>query len=387
MDFEFSADQRKRYDEILHGARARLGHASGFSRARWREAANLGLTGLCVPASYGGCGLGALDTALSLEAFGRGCPDTGLVFAVCAHLLACAVPMRDFGTEEVRKRWLPGIAGGELIAANAITEDEAGSDTSHLDVTAARGVWGDRSPQLVGTDGGYYVLDGEKSFASNAPVADVLVAYATSSPGGGFLGTSAFALPSDTDGVTTGSPLEKMGLEGCLASRVTFTGCRIPADLRLGREGQGAEIFAHSMNWERACLFAAYVGLMDTQLDRCVAHARSRRQFGRAIGKFQAVSHRVAGMRQRLEASRLLLYRACWMIDNERPAQAAAALAKVAVSEAAVANSLDAIQIFGGGGYLAAQGIERNLRDCVPSRLFSGTNDIGRELIAREAGL
>lgn len=374
MDFEFSDTQRKRYDEVFQGSQARLGDASGFSRARWREAAKLGLTGLCVPADYGGCGLNALDTALTLEAFGRACPDTGFVFAVCAHLLACAVPVRDFGTTDIRDRWLPGIADGELIAANAITEDEAGSDTSHLDVMAR-------------SEGENYVLDGAKSFASNAPVADVLIAYATSSPHGGFLGISAFVVPSDTDGVTTGSPLEKMGLDGCLASRVVFTGCQIPADLRLGREGQGAEIFAHSMTWERACLFAAYVGLMETQLDRCVAHARSRRQFGRAIGKFQAVSHRIAGMRQRLEAARLLLYRACWLIDNDRPARTAAALAKVAVSEAAVANSLDAIQVFGGGGYLAAQGIERNLRDCVPSRLFSGTNDIGRELIAREAGL
>src|SRR5204863_6377118 len=196
------------------------------------------------------------------------------------------------------------------IAANAITEDEAGSDTSRIAMTARR-------------DGGGYILNGEKSFASNAPASDVLVTYATTSPGGGFLGLSAFVVPAGGGGVTIGDPLAKMGLEGCLAGRVAFTECRIPEDARLGREGQGAEIFAHAMTWERACLFAAYVGLMDSQLDRCVAHARQRRQFGRAIGRFQAVSHRIAGMTQRLEAARLLLYRACWLIDNRRPAQAA----------------------------------------------------------------
>ena len=378
MDFELSDEQAKRYHRVLNAARDRLGDTSGFSRARWREAAALGLTGLCVPAEYGGGGLNALDTALSVEAFGRGCPDTGLVFAVCAHLLACAVPVRDFGSQELRRRWLPGmasaVAGDERIAANAITEDEAGSDTSHLGVTARK-------------DGHHYLLNGEKSFASNAPAADVLITYATTSPGGGFLGTSAFLVPTQTHGVIVGDPLNKMGLNGCLAGRITFTDCRIHESFRLGDEGQGSSIFAHSMTWERACLFAAYLGLMDEQLDRCVGHARDRRQFGRAIGRFQAVSHRLARMRQRLEAARLLLYRACWLIDNHRPALGATAVAKVAVSEAAVANSLDAIRTFGGAGYLVEGGIERNLRDSVPSLLFSGTNDIQRELIAGEAGL
>jgi L-prolyl-[peptidyl-carrier protein] dehydrogenase len=393
LDFELSDVQAKRYDEVLHGTRARLGSVNGFSRAHWREAARLGLPGLCIPVTYGGSGLNALDTAISLEALGRGCPDTGFVFAICAHLLACAVPVRDFGSEELRRRWLPGIAA-ELIAANAITEDEAGSDTGHLSVTArrvtakritAREVTAKRV--TAGSDAGHYVLNGEKSFASNAPVSDVLITYAMTSPGDGFLGLSAFLVPANTDGVTIGTPLAKMGLEGCLASRVTFTDCRVDADLRLGEEGQGSAIFARAMTWERACLFAAYVGLMDEQLDRCVAYARNRRQFGRAIGRFQAVSHRIARMRLRLESARLMLYRACWLIDTGRPAQAASALAKVAVSEAAVGNSLDAMQVFGGAGYLVSCGIERNLRDCVPSRVFSGTNDIQLELIAREAGL
>lgn len=379
MDFELTAEQRKRYADILEASPVLASDQEetdgAFSRERWRAAARLGLTGLCVSPDYGGGGLGVLDTALCLEAFGRGCSDTGLVFAVCAHLLAGVVPIRDFGSAEMRERLLPELSDGRMIAANAITEDNAGSDTSRLGVTACQ-------------DGDGYVIDGEKSFVSNAPVADVLVTYATTSPESSFLGTSAFVIPRDTPGVQVGEPLAKMGLGSCPASRVSFRRCRVPASARLGEEGQGSATFAHSMAWERACLFAAYVGVMDDQLERSIAHARSRRQFGHPIGRFQAISHRIAEMKQRLESARLLLYRACWLLDRQGDGYlSAVALSKVAVSEAVVSNSLDAIQIFGGTGYLAEAGVERYLRDSVPSTLFSGTSEIQREIIAREAGL
>lgn len=380
MDFDLTAAQRKRCEEITGGVRERLpggrraGRDAHFTRAEWQAAAGLGLTGLCVPAEYGGAGLGALDTALCLEAFGAACADAGLVFAVAAHLLACTVPVRDFADAAVRAELLPGLAGGRLIAANAMTEAGAGSDLSRLAVTARR-------------DGGDYVLDGVKSFASNAPVADVLVTYAVTDPSAGFLGVSGFAFPRALPGVTVSAPFEKMGLCGCPAGTVTFERCRVPARYRLGGEGQGGMVFQHSMVWERACLFALYLGVMARQLGQCVAHARSRRQFDRPIGGFQAVSHRIAEMRRRLESARLLLYRACWLLDEGRDHLGAVAVAKVATSEAAVANSLDAIQIFGGAGYLRPAGIEEQLRDCVPATIFSGTTEIQREIIAREAGL
>jgi clorobiocin biosynthesis protein CloN3 len=392
MDFDLTDDQQRRYDDVLDAVRYHLdgepeqGAEHVFTRTRWKEAARLGLTGLCVPAEFGGGGLGALDTSLCLEAFGRGCADTGLVFAVAAHLLACAVPIRDFAGPGVRADLLGGLASGELIAANAMTEDEAGSDIGALATVARRegGHAGERTGE-DGADG--YVLDGEKSFASNAPAADVIVTYATTDARAGFLGLTAFAVPRDLPGVTVSEPLRKMGLHGCTAGRVTFTATRVPASHRLGAEGQGAAIFQHSMVWERACLFACYLGMMERQLERCVEHAQERRQFGRAISGFQAISHRLAAMRQRLDAARLLLRRACWLLDEGRDDTLAVALAKVSVSEAAVANSLDAVQIFGGAGFLAPTGIERNLRDAVPSTIFSGTTEVQRELIAREMGL
>jgi clorobiocin biosynthesis protein CloN3 len=384
MDFELTPVQRKRCDEILVAVRERLAGRpraapdAHFGRDEWRTAAAIGLTGLCLPAEHGGGELGALDTALCLQAFGRACVDTGLVFGVAAHLLACAIPVRDFAQPAVRADLVSGMVSGASIAANAMTEDEAGSDIGRLAMTAVR-------------DGDEYVLDGEKSFASNAPVADLFVTYATTDPSAGFLGTTGFVVPRELPGIRVSPPLEKMGLYGCPAGRVRFSHCRVPARYRLGGEGQGGAVFQHSMEWERACLFAIYVGLMEHQLDRCVDHARRRRQFGRRISDFQAVSHRIADMVQRLESARWLLYRACWLIDQgdaaSRGRGMAVSLSKVAVSEAAVANSLDAIQIFGGTGYLGPTGIERQLRDSVPSTIFSGTTEIHREIIAREVGL
>ncbi|QTD96688.1 acyl-CoA dehydrogenase family protein [Streptomyces cyanogenus] len=380
MDFDLTNDQRKACAALREAARDLFDEAAAApaeyrDRDAWRSAAGLGMAGLCLPREFGGGGLGALDTALRLEAFGAGCADTGLVFALAAHLLACAVPVSAFASDATRKDLLPGMSSAELIAANAMTEDEAGSDVGRLATTAV-------------LDGDAYVLDGVKSFASNAPIADVFVTYATTDTSLGFLGISAFAVPRDLPGITVSAPMAKMGLHGCAAGRVEFHGCRVPARLRLGAEGQGSAVFQYSMGWERACLPALYLGVMEEQLERCVAHARTRRQFGHPIAEFQAVSHRLAAMRQRLEGARWLLYRACWLLDRDREEQvAAAALAKTAVSEAAVANSLDAVQVFGGSGYLAATGIERNLRDSVPAAIFSGTTEMQREILVRKAGL
>ncbi|MFD1939784.1 MULTISPECIES: acyl-CoA dehydrogenase family protein [Nonomuraea] len=378
MDFDLSEAQRRRYEEVLAGVR---GQGPGlaeprvpFSRAEWSATAGLGVTGLCLPAEYGGGGLGALDTALCLEAFTEGGADTGLAFAASAHLLACAVPVRDYGADPLRAELLEGMAGGALVAANAMTEDGAGSDVGKLGATIVR-------------DGDEYVLDGVKSFVSNASAADVFVVYGTSDREAGFLGQTALAVPRHLPGIKVGEPFTKMGLHACPAGRVEFSGCRVPVRYRLGAEGQGHTIFKHSMTWERNCLFAIYLGQMRRQLDDCVAHAKRRRQFGRPIGAFQAVSHRIATMTQRLESARLLLYRACWLLDQGRPDTQATALSKLAVSEATVANSLDAIQIFGGLGYLAGTGSEGQLRDSVPSVIFSGTSDIQREIIANGAGL
>lgn len=380
MHLDLDSTQRTRSAELREAITATLGgpappdRSVRFQRARWLAAGDLGLLGLCLPEEHGGGGLGALDTALALEAFGAACPDTGLVFGCAAHLLACAVPIAEHATPATRDELLPGVASGDLVCANAMTEDDAGSDVTAQSCRA--------TPTPTG-----YLLRGEKSFASNAPAADLLVTYAVTDPDAGFLGSTAFVVPTAGEGIVRGDPMPKMGLEGCLAGRVTFTDAPVHTGLRLGVEGQGGTIFQDSMSWERACLFALYLGVMERQLELCVAHVRERRQFGRRLSAFQAVSHRVADMAGRLEAARLLLYRACWLKDEGREDAKATALSKLAVSEAAVQNGLAAVQLLGGRGYLSGSIVEEQLRDALPATIFSGTSEIQRELVARGLGL
>jgi len=379
VDFAWSPEQASRYDEILAATQAAfpaepVPEQGFYSRKDWLRLGELGVLGASVPAEYGGGGLGALDAAHVYEAVGRGCANTGLVFAAAAHLFACAMPIVEFAGPSTRARFLPGMAGGDLVAGNAMTEDGAGSDVSRLSVTATAVAGG-------------YLLDGVKSFVSNGPEADVYVTYASTDPAAGHLGTTGFVVARDTAGLTAGEPFAKAGLYACPAGTVTFEKCFVPDDQVLGEPGQGAAIFQSSMTWERACLFALYLGVQDRLLDSCVRHARGRRQFGKRIAEFQSVSNRIVEMKLRLDSARLLLYRACWEHDRGEHAVLSVALSKLAVSEGVVASAMDAVQLFGGRGYLREDGIEAVLRDAVPSTIFSGTSDIQRQLVAMELGL
>jgi alkylation response protein AidB-like acyl-CoA dehydrogenase len=206
-------------------------------------------------------------------------------------------------------------------------------------------------------------------------------------PEKGYLGIDAFVVSRDLPGVTVGQPIDKMGLHGCPASSVYLEAVEVSAADRVGAPLTGAAVFTGSMLWERSCLFATYVGMMERQLETVAGYAADRKQNRRPIGRNQAVSHRVADMKLRLEAARLLLYRACWLRDRGEEAVLEVALAKLAISEAAVASGLDAVQIFGAVGYSSELGVERMVRDAVPSRIFSGTSEIQRNLIASRLGL
>lgn len=381
MDFSWSADEVALYDAVLGFTRNRLGpmlrqrtDPKAFPRDAWRLCAAQGLLGMSVPTRHGGLGLGHLATARLMEAFGNGCPDTGLVFSAAAHLFAGAMAIADHGSDDLCGRVLPPLCSGDWVAANAITEAEAGSDVFALQTTATL------QRDVV-------VLDGIKSYVTNGPVADVFVVYATQNPKHRHMGVVAMVVPADTPGIRRGAAFDKIGLDTSPICSVHFDGCEVPASNMLGAPGQGAAVFTASMMWERSCLFAAYLGVMERQLDDVVEHAKARRQFRKSIGKFQAVSHRIAQMKVRLESARMLLYRACWLRDRGEASAADVAMSKLAVSEAAVASSLDAIQVFGGIGCVRAAGVESALRDAVPARIFSGTSEIQLDLIARELGL
>lgn len=382
MEFSWSAEQEELYNKILAFARAELNSSLSerepkhqFGLSEWRLCGEYGLTGLCVPEQYSGIGLDAVTTARAVEAFGRGCRDGGLVFSVSAHLFACVMPILENGSAELKQAVVPKLATGEWIGANAITEAEAGSDVFALSTRAVR-------------DGDHYVLSGTKTYVTNGPVADIFLVYATTNPAHGHLGVTGFVVERGTPGLEIGKPFSKMGLTTSPISPVYLNDCRVPASKIVGAEGEGGKIFRNSMQWERACLFAGYVGMMDRQLDQAVEYAQQRRQFRKPIGKNQAISHRIVEMKLRLEAARLLLYQACWVMDQgKEDVIMEVSLAKLAISEAAIQSGLDLIQIHGGNGFMTENGLEQSLRDAIPSTIFSGTSEIQRDLIAKRLGL
>lgn len=346
----------------------------GYTREDWAVLGRVGLLGASVPVELGGGGLSARQTATWFEVAGEVCHDTGMLFAAAAQLFAAAMPLAEFRSTESLQRWLTAMCTGDAIAGNAITEAEAGSDTSRLATTATR------------VDGGY-LLDGTKTWVSNGPVADVYLVYATTDPAAGHLGTTAFLVERADQGVHPGPAHDKAGLRSCPAGPLRLQECFVPDERIVGSVGAGAAVFAHAMRWERGCLFAIYVGLQRRLLERCVSHARKRHQFGQAIGQFQAVADRIVGMKSRLESGRLLLHRACEALDEEQPEDSWSALAKLSISEGTVASALDAVNVFGGAGYLRDESLELALRDCLPATIFSGTSDIQRRIVARELGL
>ncbi len=381
MNFDFTYEQRERFDAIVKFAQGQLSPGARerdagahFDRSKWDEAAEFGLAGLPIPEKWGGLGLDALDTVLAVEALGKGCEDSGLVFSLCAHMFACAVPVWLCKKGDLRDRFLEGMATGRLIACNAATEPEAGSDIYAMKTTAKK-------------NGNGYVINGDKCFITNAPVADVFLVYAMTDPSKGMFGITAFLLPRDTPGMTVVPDDPKQGLKTSPWGRIYFNNCEVPEESRLGSEGSGASLFRSSMFWERGCLFAFYVGAMDRILTRCVNYARERVQFGNPIGHYQSVSNRLVDMKLRLETSRLLLYNAGWRHANGKRSEQATALSKLWISESAVAMGLDAVQIFGGTGITTSSGIDVLLRDALPAGIFSGTSEMQRTIIARTMGI
>ncbi len=225
------------------------------------------------------------------SSFGYGCEDGGLTFAICAHLPACVVPIWKHGSEEQKQRLLPELTSGRMIAVNAMTEPESGSDAFAIKTRAVR-------------DGDHFVINGVKTFSSNGPVANIAVLYARTDPDKGYLGgVTAFLVEEGTPGFSKGQVFQKMSLRTCPIGELVFDNVRLPESAVLGTVGGGGPIFNQSMEWERTCLVAAHLGTMERLLDKSVEYAKSRKSFGQRIGSFRAVSHRIADMKVRLEAA------------------------------------------------------------------------------------
>jgi alkylation response protein AidB-like acyl-CoA dehydrogenase len=382
MDFSFTAEQSAWRTEIVRFAQRELNgdvqerdRESRFPHELWLKCGAMGLPGLPVPEEYGGLGQDPLSTAIALEALGYGCEDGGLVFSLCAHLLACVVPIWKHGSEEMKRRYLPGLCDGSLIAVNGMTEPGSGSDAFAMTTRAER-------------DGAGFRLNGTKTFTSNGPVADVAVIYAVTDRAKGFHGgVTAFLVEKGTPGFQVGQTFEKMGLRTSSISELVLEDVYVPDEAVIGQVGGGPTLFSQSMDWERVCIAATHLGTMQRLLEKAIRQARTRKAFSQPIGKFQAVAHKIVDMKVRLEASRLLTYRAATRLDRARDVAIDASITKVFVSESLVQTAMDTVQVFGGYGYMTEYDVERVLRDSVGGTLYSGTSEIQRNIIAGWLGL
>ena len=381
MDFSLSPELQAWHDRAHKFAKDHLNDdilerdaRAEFWREGWKRAADFGVAGLPGPQEFGGQGQGLPETIAAMEGLGYGSYDAGLIFAMNATLWTNTIPILLYGTPEQKQKWLPGLCDGTYVGANGASEPEAGSDIFSMTSPAVR-------------DGDGWVINGQKTWITAGPVADVYVCYAVTDPTKGVLGISAFIIPRDAPGLRVVRTIPKMGVKTVPMGEIALENCRVGADALLGREGRGAEVFNCSMEWERGAILAAALGTMRRQLERCCDYARKRNQFGQQISKFQAVSHRLAHMKIRLETCRPMVYKIGWLKAQGKDATIESAMAKYHVSECFVQNSLDAVRVFGARGFISENLVEKDLRDSIGSLLYSGTNDIQLNIVAKSMRL
>lgn len=382
MDFGFTDEQLSIRDELAKFAVKELDDnmlardiPGEFSRDAWKKCADIGVLGMPFPQAYGGSEQDIVSTTLAMEGLGYGGQDRGLLFSLNAQMWSIQMPLLHYGTDEQKARYLPGLIDGSIIGAHGMSEPSSGSDTFSMRTSAIK-------------DGDHYILNGSKTWTTNGPVCDMLIVFANiDKPAGGFMGITAFIVDRDAPGVSISKPIEKMGLRTSPMSEVFLEDVRVHESMRLGKQRQGVKIFNHSMEWERACILGVVVGAMERQLEQCVEFSKERVQYQKTIGSNQAISHKVAEMQLRLETCRLLLHKVAWLKQQNMDATQAAALAKWHISESAVQSGLDAIQIHGGMGYTVELGLERFLRDSIGGRIYSGTNEIQKNIVTHTMGI
>jgi len=381
LDFAWSEEQQDFRKEVIRFAKQELADdmierdkSEEFSRDLWDKCAKFGIHGLPIPQQYGGGGADILTTVCGLEALGYGCKDNGLLFTINAHMWSSEIPILSFGTEKQKEHYLPKLVSGEWVGVHAMTEPTSGSDAYAMRSRAERK--GDR-----------YIINGSKTFITNAPMADMVIVFANLDPSKGKAGVTGFIVDKGTPGFSISKKLHKMGLRTSPMAELSLVDVEVPVENLLGKEGGGSAIFTASMEWERICIMSAKLGAMQRLLETSTKYAQERQQFGQAIGKFPAIANKIAHMDMRLEASRLLLYRAAWLKSQGRHPLREASIAKLYIADAYVQTALDAIQIHGGYGYMTEYQIERELRDAISGKIYSGTSEIQEMIIAGFHGL
>lgn len=356
--------------ERIRPVRAELDEKEEFPWAIMKDLAQADLFGIWIPEEYGGLGMGILENCLVVEQLARGCIGVATTFAASG---LGAYPIILFGSDELKRKYLPPIARGEKLAAFALTEPGAGSDVSAIRTRAVR----------VGDE---YILNGTKQWITNGGEADIYSVFAITDPSKGPRGASCFVVEKGDPGFSFGKKEQKLGIRASATRELIFNDCRIPRSRLIGREGLGFIIAMKTFDKSRPGIGALGVGLAQEALDISVEYARKRIQFGKPIISFQVIQHKLADMATKIEAARALIYSAARYLDGgDRPdASKIAAMCKIFASDIAVQVALEAVQILGGYGYMRDYPVEKLLRDSKILQIYEGTNEIQRNIIGQE---
>jgi alkylation response protein AidB-like acyl-CoA dehydrogenase len=376
VDFEYTPEQNQLRREVREFAAAEIApHVSEWDETQTfpaeviRKLGQLGYMGAIFPEEYGGAGLGYIEYAIIIEELSRVDGSVGLI--VAAHTSLCSNHIYKAGTQEQKQKYLTRLASGEWLGCWSLTEPEAGSDAGGTRSTAVR-------------DGDCWVLNGSKTFTTNAHYADVCVGMAMTDRSAARHGISAFILEKDTPGFRPGRKENKLGLRASATGEVIFSNCRVPQSQMLGKPGEGFVDSLRILDGGRVSIAALSIGMAQGAYDAALKYAKLRKQFGRPISEFQAIQHKLVDMATKIDASRLLTYRAACMIDAGKRVTRESAMAKLFASESAVWIAGEAVQIFGGYGFIKDYPVEKFYRDVKLCTIGEGTSEIQRLVIARQ---
>jgi butyryl-CoA dehydrogenase len=348
---------------------AEMDKAAVFRMDLARQMGELGFLGVAIPEEYGGGGMDYRCYAIVVEELSTVCASTGVV--VSAHSSLCCDPIFKHGTEEQKRKYLVPLASGKMLGCLGLTETQAGSDAGNQKTTAVR-------------DGNEWVLNGSKIFITNGGPAGVAVVIAATEKGGGTRGLSAFIVPAEAPGYKVAKEEHKLGIRASSTAELVFDECRIPAENLLGKVGDGFKIALQTLDGGRIGIAAQAVGIARGALEHATAYAKERVQFGQSISNFQGIQWKLADMATEIDAARLLTWRAAWMKDTGwKNFGKEAAMAKLFASDAAMKATREAIQVFGGYGYIDEYPVERFYRDAKITEIYEGTSEVQKIVIAR----
>lgn len=374
--FELSEDHKmvqemvkKLADEHIRPKAAHYDETREFPWDNVKKLSELGLMGVTVPEEYGGAGMDTMAYVLVIEELSRACATTGVITAVQNSL--GEYPLLKFGNEEQKKKYLPVLASGEKIAAYALTEPGSGSDAAGMKTTCR-------------LEGDHWVLNGQKNWITNSTAAEVFIVYATKDPSMGHKGICCFIVEKSYEGFSIGKHEETMGVRASGTCPLAFDNVKVPKENLLGEEGRGFNIAMAALDTGRIGIAAQAVGIAQAALDEALKYSKEREQFNRPISQFQLVQEMLVNMAVKVEAARLLLYKAAMKRDSGARFTMEASMAKLYASEIAVQCALDAMQVHGGYGYSKEYPVERFLRDAKVTQIYEGTSEVQKLVIAKQ---